>query len=73
LPYRQALSDLTGEHLDARTSEGVLLHAIFEAGLASVLAAAEAAGYALVAADQEEQSAQRTIARRRPPSWSEES
>ena len=70
--YRQALTDLTGERLDARTSEGVLLHAIFEAGLATVRSAAEAAGYALVAADQKGQQEQRAIARRRTPSWSQE-
>jgi hypothetical protein len=70
-PYRQALSRLSGEEFDARTSEGVFLHAIFEAGLNSVRSAAEEVGYAILADDQEEQADRRTIARRRPPAWAE--
>jgi hypothetical protein len=72
LPYRQVLSQLSGEEFDARTSEGAFLHAIFEAGLNSVRSAAEEVGYAILAADQEEQTDKRAIARRRPPAWAEE-
>jgi hypothetical protein len=54
-------------------SEAALLHAVFEAGLASIRLGAQEAGYALLA-DQRAASApeRRAESRRRAPSWSDE-
>jgi hypothetical protein len=78
--YRQALADLTGESADGPAAtastgsitEAALLHAIFQAGVGAVRAAAEETGYAVMAADQAEQAAQRDQSRRRRPTWADE-
>jgi hypothetical protein len=68
--YREALTRISGEEFDERTSEGVLLHAVFEAGLQCVRESAERSGYAALAADEREQVERRAIARRRAPARS---
>lgn len=70
-PQRAALGRLSGEPLaPADLSEAALLHAVFEAGLAAVREASEDAAYAELAAQQaDEDTARRTEARRRRPSW----
>jgi hypothetical protein len=73
-PHREALRQLTGEPVgDLDASEAMLLHAVFEAGLAAVRAATEALGYAELAAQQTAESATRKAeARRRRPAWVDE-
>lgn len=74
--FRQVLADLSPSGLSPveQVSEAVLLHAVFEAGLAVVREAALDLGYAQVAADYAENSeARRRMSRRRPPTWADES
>jgi hypothetical protein len=76
---QQALDRLTGQSIEdegaigsAAVSEAALLHAVFQAGLGAIRAAAEDAGYAVMAAEQAEQAAQHQQSRRRRPSWADE-
>ena len=72
--YRKALAGLSGEGVEsAETSEAALLHAVLAAGLNAVRLAAEAEGYAAIAAQQAIETPQRrAAARRRRPSWANE-
>lgn len=72
--HRRALALLapTGPSPVEQVTEAVLLHAIFEAGLAAVRAQAEDEGYRQLAADAEPQSARRRMSRRRRPAWADE-
>ncbi len=69
-----ALSRLSGGGaLTPDASESVLLHAVLEAGLAAVRAATQDVGYAQMAAQLADESAERHAdARRRRPSWADE-
>lgn len=73
--YRQALAQLSPSGLSPveQVSEAVLLHAVFEAGLAAVRASAEEDGYAQLAVDYAEQAgSRRRMSRRRTPAWANE-
>ena len=72
--HRAALERLSGAVLGGGSiSEAALLHAVFEAGLKAVGEAAEAAGYAELAAQRADGSADaRRLARRRIPDWAGE-
>lgn len=73
--YRRALEVLapSAPAADDDVTESVLLHAVFEAGLAAVRRSAEEEGYAQLAADYAYPPAERrAMARRRPPSWSDD-
>lgn len=69
--FSDALARLSPDPIDPATAtEAALLHAIFQAGVAALRDAAEVDGYAQVAAEQQaDDSAHRSAARRRPPSW----
>lgn len=69
--YREALSRLGGQQVTAATSEAVVLHAVWQAGLKAVREQLEADGYAELARDRHEESA-RQVARRRRPAWADE-
>lgn len=74
--FRKALEAVAPSQpaADEDLGESALLHAIFEAGLAIVRRTAEDAGYEQLASDYAFRSDERrSIARRRPPSWAEES
>lgn len=59
---------------DADLGEAVLLHAVFQAGLAAIRLAAEEDGYRQLAEQQAGESHERrAIARRRAPRWASES
>ncbi len=70
-PQRAALDRLVSEDLPADISESGLLHALFALALAQVAAEAEAAGYAELAG-QRDNEVRRQIARRRQPDWDDE-
>jgi hypothetical protein len=73
-PEREALSDLADVSLADEVSEALLIHAVFTAGLRAVREAAEARGYAELAAQEEasgETADRRLISERRPP-WADE-
>lgn len=72
--HRDALVRLSGEDLDDDVSEAALLHAVFEVGLTAIREATEEAGYAQLASDQAVAAIEhRAEARRRKPSWADES
>ncbi len=73
-PQREALGRLTGEPVaHGDVSEAVLIHAVFEAGLAAVREATEEAGYAELAAQQMgEVAVRRAESRRRRPAWADD-
>ena len=76
LEFRRALERMAPSQpqADASLGEAVLLHAVFEAGLAAVRAAAEEDGYRQLGQQYTEQQAERRrIARRRKPAWADES
>lgn len=73
--HRHALVQLTQLDLhDAeQVRESVLLHAVFEAGLAAIRHVAEAEGYQQLAAEYEQSDAERRrLSRRRPPAWADQ-
>ncbi|WP_030529644.1 hypothetical protein [Phycicoccus jejuensis] len=73
--HQRALEQLGADiHDDAASmSESALLHAVFEAGLGAVRAAAAEAGYAELAQQLEADSLERRdISRRRRPRWADE-
>jgi len=57
--------------LTSDSSEATLLHSVMEAGIKAVQQQVEDQGYAQIAAEMDEAS-QRTVARRRRPSWADE-
>lgn len=71
----QLLARLSGQPVGNHdVSESVLLHAVFSVGLAAIRKAIEEQGYTRIAAEQAAESAQRRAeARRRLPTWAEES
>ena len=69
--YQDALSRVGGEQVTAATSEAVVLHAVWQAGLKAVREQLEADGYAELARDRSDETA-RQVARRRRPAWAEE-
>lgn len=74
--FRRALQRLAPSQPDAEATlaEAVLLHAIFEAGLAAVRAEAEETGYQLLGQQYTVQRQERRrVARRRKPAWADES
>lgn len=74
--FRRALQRLAPSQpdADAALAEAVLLHAIFEAGLAAVRAAAEEDGYRQLGEQYAAQHQERRrVARRRMPGWAAES
>lgn len=69
-PEREALRDLADVPLADEVSEALLIHAVFTAGLRAIREAAEARGYAQLAAQEEasgETADRRAISQRRPP------
>lgn len=73
--FRRALQRMapSSPDADATLGEAVLLHAVFEAGLAAVRAAAEEEGYQALAAQYAvEGPTRRAAARRRKPAWADE-
>jgi hypothetical protein len=73
-PEREALSDLADVPLADEVSEALLVHAVFTAGLRAIREAAEAHGYAQLAAQEEasgEDADRRAISDRRAP-WADE-
>jgi hypothetical protein len=73
--YQRALARLSSQDIPpgAEVTESVLLHAVFEAGLAAVRQLAEADGYEQMAADSAADDAtRRRLSRRRRPSWAAE-
>lgn len=72
--YRLALQEMTGTDIDPDASEASYLHAVLEAGLKALRERAEEAGYAAMAAAQQEDTTARRqrVARRRVPDWANE-
>lgn len=73
--HRRALASLApnGPSADHDVTEGALLHAIFEAGLAAVRESAIEQGYAALAEEYARNTTERRrLARRRKPSWTED-
>ena len=71
--HRAVLAQLSGISAEGDVGEGVLLHAVFEAGMAAVQASALERGYAQLAAEYAKSSAsRRRMSRRRNPAWAEE-
>jgi hypothetical protein len=71
--YRRVLQEMTGTDIDADASEASYLHAVLEAGLTALRERAEEAGYAAMAAQQQDTTAERQrVARRRIPDWANE-
>jgi hypothetical protein len=72
---RGALASLVDIEVGETLSEAQLLHAVLEAGLRAVEERIEEDGYARIAAERSEteQAARRAVARRRRPSWADES
>ncbi len=70
-PYQRALARLSSQDITdgSEITESVLLHAVFEAGLAAVRQLAEAEGYEQMVADD---ATRRRLSRRRRPSWADE-
>ncbi len=73
-PYQQALARLSSQDLpEGAVTESVLLHAVFEAGLAAVRHLAQSDGYAQLAAEfAAEESTRRRLSRRRRPAWADD-
>ncbi len=74
-PYQRALARLSSQELpeDGDMTESVLLHAVFEAGLAAVRQLAESDGYTqLAAAHAADDATRRRLSRRRRPAWADE-
>ena len=74
--FRRALAQLASSapSIDGELGEAVLLHAVFEAGIAAVRKSAEDEGYAQLAAEYAEHAeARRGMSRRRLPMWADES
>ncbi len=69
--HRAALAHLVDAELTSESSEATLLHSVMEAGIKAVQQQVEDQGYAQIAAEMDEAS-QRTVARRRRPSWTDE-
>ena len=70
--YRTALARLSRQEFpdDGDVRESVLLHAVFEAGLAAVRQLAEAEGYEQLANEYAAEDAnRRRLSRRRRPAW----
>ena len=73
--YQLALEKLTGTKIvDQEISSSALLHAIFEAGMATIKKTAELEGYAQIASAASATNVQqkRKEARRRRPTWAGE-
>ena len=70
LPYQRALARLSGLPDGVEITESVLLHAVFQAGLAAVKQLAEADGYERLAVADD--AARRQLSRRRLPAWADE-
>lgn len=73
--FRRALQRVAPGQPDAEADlgEAVLLHAVFQAGLAAIRQAAEEDGYRQLAAQRAgEATERRAIARRRSPRWASE-
>lgn len=73
--HRRALSQLSPAAPDAATdlTEGALLHAVLQAGIAAIRAHAEAEGYQQLAAQYAaDTQRRRATARRRRPVWADE-
>ena len=73
--YQRALARLSSQDIPDGTevTESVLLHAVFEAGLAAVRQLAEAEGYEQLASDSAaEDATRRRLSRRRRPVWADE-
>ncbi|MEB3052136.1 hypothetical protein KV112_20725 [Mycolicibacter sp. MYC123] len=66
------LGELAGTAVSESSSEAAVLHAVWEAGIQAVREQVEDAGYAAMAGDQETRERQ-AIARRRRPTWADES
>lgn len=71
---RDALSDLADVSLADEVSEALLIHAVFTAGLRAIREAAEARGYAQLAAQEEAsgEAADRRIISDRHAPWADE-
>lgn len=72
---RRALSEIAPGHpaLDGDVSEGVLLHAVLQAGFAALKVRVESDGYAALAQEYATTGAtRRRMARRRKPGWADE-
>ena len=70
--YRTALARLSRQEFpdDGDVRESVLLHAVFEAGLAAIRQLAEAEGYEQLASEYAADDAtRRRLSRRRRPAW----
>ena len=67
-PQREALRRLVPEGLADQSSESALLHALLELALSRVREETEAAGYAELARQQDDDG-RRQVARRRTPGW----
>ncbi len=67
--YRRAFEEATGEVDAASMSESAMLHALFEAGINVLRQRVQDEGYAELA---HQQSEHRDAARRRRPSWADE-
>lgn len=74
-PHRKMLAELSEvSSFPADVSEAVLLHSLFEIGLKAVQDGLELQGYRQLAAEQlATAAASRSFARRRRPSWADES
>ena len=70
-PQREALQRLVPEELADESSESALLHALLELALARVREELDAAGYAELAR-QHDDDARRRVARRRLPGWADD-
>ena len=73
--HRRALAMLVpgGPSPVEQVTEAVLLHAVFEAGLAAVRSRAEEEGYRQLADDYADQgSTRRRMSRRRTPAWADQ-
>lgn len=73
-PEREALSDLAEVPLADEVSEALLIHAVFTVGLRTIREAAEARGYAQLAAQEEAsgEAADRRVISDRRASWANE-
>ena len=74
--YRAAIAELADSRpsADAELSEGVLLHAVFEVGMAAIRERAQEIGYSELAADADYVAAKRERrAATRTPRWADES
>lgn len=69
--HRAALAHLVDAEVTSESSEATLLHSVMEAGINAVQQQVEDQGYTQIAAEMDWES-QRTVARRRRPSWADE-